>query len=237
MTADPSVEFLDIELLAAHATREELEGFDPTPDHARACRAGSVGGTHLASCVYCQARLFAGDGTTLRDRIVGELLGPALQRAARAAAGAVIWDEDPGSSTLAEPLTARRGDGGQLEAAGLDVLMRRSEVSYGARMSAPPGAAPEAAWDVPLGADTVRVTLRAGDRPDTWAVGFELLGGNTDDWWLEVGRPGGLPEWTGRPDEVPFGGLPLAAGRWELRVTAGSPPRVIPIELGAGDGG
>jgi hypothetical protein len=236
MTADPSVEFLDVELLAAHATREELEGFDPTPDHARACRAGSVGGTHLAGCVYCQARLFAGDGKTLRDRLVGELLGPALQRAARAAAGAVIWDEDPGLSTLAEPLSARLGDGGRVEAGGLEVLLRRSEVSYGARMSAPPGAVPEAAWDVPLGADTVRITLRAGEQPETWAVGFEPLGGNPDDWWLEVGRPGGLPGWTGRPDEVPFTGLPLATGRWELRVTAGGPVRVIPIVLGPGEG-
>ncbi len=234
MTAD-SAETLDIELLAAHATREELEGFDPTPDHARACRAGAVGGTHLAACAYCQARLFAGDGETPRDRVVGELLGPALQRAARAAAGAVIWDDDPAASTLAEPLHAWRGDGGAVESGGLDGLLRRSEVSYGARMSAP-GAAPEVAWDVPLGAGKVRIALRAADTAETWTLGFTPLVGDFAECWLEVCRPAGLPEWSGQPDELPFGGLPLAPGRWELRIDGVGPPRVIPVVLGPGDG-
>ncbi len=92
------------------------------------------------------------------------------------------------------------------------------------------------AWDVPLGAAAVRITIRPADQGETWTLGFDPLAGDFTECWLEVGRPGGLPEWSGRPEELPFGGLPLAAGRWELRVAGVGPPRVVPVVLGPGDG-
>jgi len=258
-----SVAFLDVEILAAEADRDELMRMrsgdigprcrELTDERlAEIRRAGHPPddrvSRHLGECAYCRQRLMQqSTGTvTLRDRIISGMLARPLESASRAAAAPVPVAADIWKPDIIPAIAAWVDDLGTLVTEGLNGLMCRPQLVYqkmGWTMDGTTAPAADiAVWDIPLpGTDTrIVISVQPQHPPEPWMLRCQVKAGAKDealpDARLEIFSEAGRREFALDLRSVADTPIRLQDGAWRLSLKMGATARQMNIVLGGKTG-